>query len=320
MSSERRGPDLSEQQVNGLLRSYLREEWHEDANRVASSVLDELDSTPQRRSRWTAWRSSVMNNNIVRVGLAAAAVVVIAIIAINLLPGSTPPGGAPSASPSVEPSEAGPSTEPAPSAEAFLPPGPILLWDPSLEEPGSEAARITVTISSEGWQFREDYQYLQKSDADEESRLLGPIVWPGSVPPGTGFYVFGDPCQSSSTRPDTPATTVDEIVAALAAQADRDASEAVDVTIDGYAGQTITLHVPDDADLAACDGDGFATYEVGDGGQPPGPQDPGQIDQYWFVDVEGSIVFIDAWYYPDTPDETVEEMQAIVESATFDFP
>jgi TolB protein len=92
MSTERREPDLSEQQVNRLLRSYLREEWHEDANRVASSVLDELDTTPQRRSRWAAWRSSVMNNNIVRVGLAAAAVVVVAIIAINLLPGSALPG------------------------------------------------------------------------------------------------------------------------------------------------------------------------------------------------------------------------------------
>jgi hypothetical protein len=56
-----------------------------------------------------------MNNNIVRVGLAAAAVVVIAVIAINLLPGSTPPpGGSPSVSPSVEPSQAE-SSEPSAS-------------------------------------------------------------------------------------------------------------------------------------------------------------------------------------------------------------
>jgi hypothetical protein len=55
-----------------------------------------------------------MNNNIVRVGLAAAAVVVIAIIAINLLPGTPPPGGGPSPAPSVEPSEAAPSAAAAP--------------------------------------------------------------------------------------------------------------------------------------------------------------------------------------------------------------
>jgi len=316
MSRERRTPDLSEQQVNRLLRSYLREEWHEDANRVASMVLDELDETPQRRSGGAVRRILFMNNNIVRVGLAAAAVVVIAIIAINVLPGSTPPGGEPSVSPSVEPSEAAPP----PSADAFLPEGPILIWDPSVDDPTSEAPTITVTISSPGWQFHSSYQYLQKGPGAADNLLRGDIVWPGSVPPGTGFYVFGDPCQSSSTRPETPATTVDEIVAAMAAQADRDASDPVDVTIDGYAGKTITLRVPEDADFAACDGDSFTTYEIGDEGQPPATQDVGQIDQYWFVDVEGSIVFIDAWYYPDSPDGTIEEMRAIVESATFELP
>lgn len=321
MSHERRTPDLSEQQVNRLLRSYLREEWHEDANRVASMVLDELDTTPQRRSGGMAWRFLFMNNNIVRVGLAAAAVVVIAIIAINLLPGSPAPGGEPTVSPSVAPSAAAPSAAaPPPSADALLPEGPILIWDPSLEDPTSEAPTITVTISSPGWQFHRDYQYLQRGLGAEDNSLRGDIVWPGSVPPGTGFYVYGDPCQSSSTRPETPATTVDEIVAAMAAQADRDASDPVDVTIDGYAGKTIILHVPDDADFAACDGDSFTTYEWGLGGQPPATQGVGQIDQYWFVDVEGSIVFIDAWYYPDSPDGTIEEMRAIVESATFAFP
>jgi hypothetical protein len=256
-----------------------------------------------------------MNSNIVRVGLAAAAVVVIAIIAINLLPGTPAPGG----EPTVSPSEAAPS-EAAPSADAFLPEGPILLFDPSLEDPTSEAPTITVTISSSGWQFHEDYQYLQKGPGAADNELRGDIVWPGSVAPGTGFYVFGDPCQSLSTRPETPATTVDDIVAAMAAQADRDASDPVDVTIDGYAGKTITLHVPEDADFAACDRETFATYEIGDGGQVPATQGPGQLDQYWFVDVEGSIVFIDAWYYPDSPDGIIEEMRAIVESATFAFP
>ena len=56
-----------------------------------------------------------------------------------------------------------------------------------------------------------------------------------------------------STMPDTPATTVDEFVAALAAQASRDASAPVDVTVGGYAGKTITLHVPDDAAFDDCD-------------------------------------------------------------------
>ena len=105
--------------------------------------------------------------------------------------------------------------------------------------------------------------------------------------------MYGDPCQWSSTRPDTPATTVDEIVAALAAQASRDASEPVDITLDGYAGKTITLHVPDDAvDFDDCDDGSFGYWasidpEFGDDGVEPVPactRRPGQIDELWILD------------------------------------
>jgi hypothetical protein len=86
-----------------VVRSWLHEDRHEDATRVLDSVLDEVDTTPQRRSGGTAWRFLSMNNNIVRVGLAAAAVVVIAIIAINLLPGSPAPAGEPTDTPTASP-------------------------------------------------------------------------------------------------------------------------------------------------------------------------------------------------------------------------
>ena len=53
--------------------------------------------------------------------------------------------------------------------------------------------------------------------------------------------------------PDDPATTVDELVAALSAQASRDASEPVDITLGGYAGKSITLEVPEGPDFTDCD-------------------------------------------------------------------
>jgi hypothetical protein len=49
-------------------------------------------------------------------------------------------------------------------------------------------------------------------------------------------------------------------VAALSAQASRDASAPVDISLDGYAGKSITLHVPDDADFAACDDGLFGSW------------------------------------------------------------
>ena len=49
-------------------------------------------------------------------------------------------------------------------------------------------------------------------------------------------------------------------------------------------------------------------------------QGPGQIDDFWFVNVDGSIVEIRAMYRSDTPAELLEEMRTLVESATFRFP
>ena len=120
--------------------------------------------------------------------------------------------------------------------------------------------------------------------------------------------------------PETPATTAEEIVAALAAQASRDASEPVDVTVGGYAGKMITLHVPNDADFADCYEGDFVSYTNEAGERWQWHQGPGQIDDFWFVEVEGSIVEIRAMYRPDTPRELVEEMRTLVESATFELP
>ena len=83
-----------------IVRSWLHEDRHEDATRVLDSVLTDVDTTPQRRSGWTAWRASAMNRFVV-VGLGAAAVVAVLLIGSQLL-GSPPPGG-PGASASSEP-------------------------------------------------------------------------------------------------------------------------------------------------------------------------------------------------------------------------
>jgi hypothetical protein len=328
MSSERRNPDLSEQQVNSLLRSYLREEWHEDANRVASSVLDELDTTPQRRSLWAAWRSSVMNNNIVRVGLAVAAVVVIAVIAINLLPGSPPPGGEPSISPSSEPSEAPPSTEPSEAAasvpaEVALPEGPFVLFDPAapvqpdwFDPEFDDGPPITVTIPTGGWVFTDSFNLGKGGEVDNlaESRF----TWTSTT---HGVLVYGDPCEWASTTPDAPATTADAIAAALAAQPSREASDPVELTIGGYPAQRITLHVPDDLVETDCSSSDFASFTLEGYGAPWRVHDgPGQIDTFWIVDVDGATVIIDAMYRPDTTAERIEEMRAIAESGTFENP
>jgi len=84
-----------------IVLSWLREETHENAERVLLLTLDEVDTTPQRRSWWPAWRTSPMNK-LVLAAAAAVAVLVIAVVGYNLLPKQGGVGG-PNATPSSSP-------------------------------------------------------------------------------------------------------------------------------------------------------------------------------------------------------------------------
>ena len=84
-----------------IVLSWLREDAHENAERVLLLALDEVDTTPQRRSWWPARRFSNMNTQI-KALLAVAAVVAIAVVGYNLLPGRGGIGG-PIATPSPSP-------------------------------------------------------------------------------------------------------------------------------------------------------------------------------------------------------------------------
>jgi hypothetical protein len=307
-----------------VVRSWLHEDRHEDATRVLDTVLTEVDTTPQRSSGGTAWRFSLMNNNIVRVGLAAAAVVVIAIIAINLLPGSPTPGGEPSTSPSAAPSEAARSA--APSTWTGLEAGPF-------EVAGTDApVAITVEIASPGWSHDSGIDYVYKDPDGVDDGLDSPeangallIAW--SWPAGTAFSVYGDPCRWSTLGAVT-ATTPDEIAAALTAQAETEATTPVDATVGGYAGKTVTLTVPmsyhqepdvsREVEFAECDEAVYGFYGATTATEPErNAQGPGQVDELWILDVDGAIVILDVSYSPATPADLIEETRAMAASATF---
>lgn len=242
-------------------------------------------------------------NKFLAVGLAAAAVVVIAIIAFNLLPGSPVPGGEPSVSP--EPSAA----EPSPSAAADLPVGSS--YELSSDPP------IFATIPAPGW-WVNDEPVLAKDgnwDPPNGAFLFGAWVGPPLIP--------SDPCQFLSTMPDTPASTVDEIVAALASQATRDASAPVDITVDGHSGKSIMLQVPDDiaysdGEFTDCDQGNFCTLAYEDGAEcSMHNKSPDQVQEVWILDVDGEIVFMNGQYYAETPPDDIEEVRAILGSMTF---
>jgi hypothetical protein len=86
-----------------IVLSWLREDSHENAERVLLRALDEVDTTPQRRSWWSAWRNSPMNT-YTKLLAAAAAVLVVAVVGYQFLPGGGGPGGQPTIAPTISPS------------------------------------------------------------------------------------------------------------------------------------------------------------------------------------------------------------------------
>ena len=167
--------------------------------------------------------------------------------------------------------------------------------------------QTTVTIASSGWVPMPGLDAISKDDDGLDSpETVGAALLAWAWPAGTGFNVYGDPCHWSTTIPETPATTPDEIAAAFAAQASTDATAPVDVTVGGYAGKAITLNVPMSFDLpnatreekfADCDNAIFGFYGVeGEPDPARNAQGAGQIDELWILDVDGSIVILDATY------------------------
>ena len=270
-------------------------------------------------------------NAIVQFGLAAAVLVVAALIGINYFGGTSGVGGpAPdSSTPAAEPTATtNPTSSPSASSSAWtgIPQGPFVVT-------GTEVpVQVTVDIASPGWQPAPAFDAVTKDDDGlDPPETVGGALLAWAWPAGTGFDVYGDPCQWSTTIPETPATTPDEIAAALAAQALTEATTPVDVTVGGYAGKALSLQVPMTFDMpnstreerfADCDESVFGFYGLSEGESGPerNAQGAGQVDDLWILDVDGAIVIIDATYSPATPADLVDELRALAESATMEAP
>jgi hypothetical protein len=183
---------------------------------------------------------------------------------------------------------------------------------------------LTVTLSVPGaWQ------------AFQDVAILGPngTGAPGGI--GVGFLkvdgVFRDPCHwdvdgtGSFTQPGDVEVgpRVDDLVAALRANASYTTSDPAPITLSGFAGQRIDVHVPTDldaSDLESCDrgpDDTTGLYYVFTGATGEGglyAQGPGQIFHEWILDVDGQRVLVGYNDYADTPAERREAAEAIIGS------
>jgi hypothetical protein len=302
-----------------IVLSWLREDAHENAERVLLRALDEVDTTQQRRSWRPAWRFDEMHVSM-KLGLAAAAVVVVLLAGYQLLPRTGSFGGTPTAAPTASPLASPPKTSPpqtaAPAAtpvpysltpaDGTLPPGSIVL-DGAF--PLAIAFDVPAGWSRHGGAEGADYVGL--------SKLRGDLT-----PAGVSWTLIGnvypDACHTTS-GPANPPTgpTVDDLVAALTRIIGFDATTPTDVTIDGYAGKRFKITATADPRSDGCSDPVWLSLwkprNGGDTARVPG----GTSLEFWVLDVNGTRLVMFTENYGATASE-LAEATAIMESVRFD--
>lgn len=231
-----------------------------------------------------------MNSNIVRFGVAAAAVVLAVVLGINFLSGPNL-GGDPEATPT-------PSAAATPSA---LPPGadqPLSAGTYSL----GDGFPVGITFEvPEGWESCSAGQLDQgvcRPSTDTE---------PGS---GVGFLivdnVVADPCGPGNELLDPPVgPSVDDLVAAISSLEGFEATAPMDINVDGFDGKQFTLTSPAEA---TCELKTWATSSRTNG------VGPDEVNLLRILDVDGVRVVISGGYQTGTSEEQLAAIQQVIAS------
>jgi hypothetical protein len=166
----------------------------------------------------------------------------------------------------------------------------------------STPLRVVYTIAADGW---DQWLGAIKGAGDEFVAV--------SIVTVTNLVRHG--CHDHSRAAPPVGPTVDDLVAALTDLAPfRVTSPPTGVTIDGYRGKHLEMTVPN-GDFAGCVAGALMSWiaPLNDGGYF-GYTGPGDTEEFWILDVEGSRLVVSIQWTRDMPAEDVAESHAILDS------
>ena len=161
---------------------------------------------------------------------------------------------------------------------------------------------ITVTVPP-GWQV--DGPMMSRATEDAAT-LLSVSVW-------VVKEVYRDPCQWRGSERSV-GRGAEKLAAALTGQAMRHARQST-VRIGEHTARMVTMSVPDDLDLAACDEGEFRSWAPARGREARTHLGPEQVDEIYVIAVgkRGTLV-VDASFFPDADSAELAEVHRIVAS------
>ena len=300
----------TERDVTRIVRSWLEEGATALPDRVLDKVLDRLPATHQRRPLWSVRKVGEMNTPL-RIALAAAAVLVVALIGLNVMPRQGVIGGP---SPTVP---ASPSATPSPSASRAalnqldmaktLKPGTYRVADPYV-------VPFNITFAS-AWTA----QTLAPHDATfAEVDPADPARWAAWIRVNLADNVYADPCKAGGgpVKLAVP-TTVDGTVTAISHMVGFTHGAITDVVVAGYAGKHLVLK--NSLDTTLCTYGGLVPmWTWNDGTVTGAATNSDAVDEIWVIDVGGKPVIIDGQVFGDYYTLGYpKELQTIVSEMTF---
>lgn len=277
-----------------IVRSWLRAGEDESADRVLDTVLDRLDTIPQRRATsWPARRFPEMNNSA-KVGLGAAAVVVAAFLGLRfLVPGDLSVGGDPD-----------PAASPSPTSTSHeIPFGDRPLEAGRYSLRSGFPAGITFEVPA-GWT-----SCIIGPLEQGVCRNLGTMERPTGV--GVAFLVIenvvADPCDEASLLDPPVGPSIDELATAMTNLQGFTVSAVDDTTIDGFPAKRLTVIAPETPVCEAMQTWATPSRLNGVGA--------GEANLTYLVDVDGVRIMINLAYFPPfVSDAEMDAAEEIISS------
>jgi hypothetical protein len=275
-----------------IVRSWLHEDAHEDADRILNLVLDEIETTPQRRSPWLTRSFPTMKSNGIGLGIAAAVVGLAVFLGVNY------PWG----------SHTGAPPEPSQSPSAAATPRGLPFTNRELESGTYSLTQFPVSVTFDippGW--------FSCSEGPAEQGVCHRVA-EGTPGVGVAFVivdnVVADPCTTSDEMVDPPVgPSVEDLVTALVNLEGFEITPVMDITVGGFSGKQFSMTAPGGA---ACELKTWAserrTNTVG----------PGEVNLLRIIDVDGVRVVISGSYFPDAASEAaITDLEQVMASVHF---